>query len=66
MENFEKETIQRLTRIETKIDNGISAKLVELEARHNDSEKRLRFLEKGYFVGFGILVVAEVLLRFIK
>ena len=66
MENFEKETIQRLTRIETKIDNGISAKLIELDERHNDSEKRLRFLEKGYFIGFGVLVLAEVLLRFVK
>ena len=66
MESFEKETIQRLARIETKIDNGISTKLKELDARHNDNEKRLRFLEKGYFIGFGVLVLAEVLLRFIK
>lgn len=58
-ETIEQEILQRLTSIETKIDNGIISKL-------EDHEKRVRFLERGYFVAFGVLVVLQVFLRFLK
>ena len=55
---FQSEVLQRLTAIETKIDNGITKRL-------EDHERRVRFLEKGLYLAFGGLVVIQVLIKLI-
>lgn len=50
---FQQEVLDRLARIETKINNGITDKL-------GDHERRMRFLERGFYVaigGFGLLQI---------
>ena len=60
MEDFETTIVERLTRIETKIDNGIISKL-------SDHEKRLRFIERGFYMILGVSVVLQIVLKvFIK
>lgn len=51
---FEQEVLDRLARIETRINNGITDKI-------QDHEKRVRFLERALWVamgGFGLLQIA--------
>lgn len=33
---------------------------------HDDHESRLRFLEKGYWVGIGALAILQIFLKFYK
>ena len=56
MENFENLILQRLSCIETKIDNGIIKK-------QGDHEKRIRFLEKGIYAAFGVLAMLQIILK---
>jgi hypothetical protein len=51
--SFENEVLQRLTSIETKLNNGISA-------RQNDHEKRIRFLERGLYIAIGALGLLQI------
>ena len=55
---FQEDVLQRLTRIETKMTNVCS--------RSEDHEKRIRFLEKGYFIAVGVLIVANIVIGFMK
>ena len=54
--NFEQEVLQRLTCIETKLENGIILK-------QSDHEKRIRFLEKGFYVALGGLALLQIILK---
>lgn len=54
MENFEREVLQRLTTIETKLGNGITR-------TQQDHEERIRFLEKGFWKAVGALALLQVL-----
>ena len=56
---FEREVLQRLTCIETKLNNGVMKK-------QGDHEKRIRFLEKGFYVAFGALFILQIALRFVS
>lgn len=56
--NFEKDVIQRLTRIETQINNGMVKK-------QDDHEKRIRFLERGFYIAFGGLAILQIALTFV-
>lgn len=55
---FQEDVLQRLTRIETKMTSVCS--------RSKDHEKRIRFLEKGYFIAVGVLIVANIVIGFMK
>lgn len=55
---FQSEVLQRLTSIETKLNNGISEK-------QKDHEQRLRFLERGFFVAMGALALLQVALKYL-
>ena len=55
---FEQEVLQRLSVIETRLSNGITK-------RQDDHEHRLRFLEKGYYIGLGILLVISTTVQII-
>lgn len=54
MENFEQQVLQRLTAIETKLSNGITAK-------QSDHEMRLRVLEQGFWKAMGALALLQIL-----
>lgn len=54
---FEQEVLQRLTRIETRLNNGINKV-------QDDHEKRIRFLEKGFWVAIGSIALLEIILKF--
>lgn len=56
--DFNTDVITRLTRIETTINNGITSKLI-------DHEKRVRFLEKGFYIAVGALGLLQIILSFI-
>ena len=60
MENgeFQKKVIGTLARLETKMDSVCK--------KQEDHEKRIRFLEKGYFIAVGILIVANIVIGFMK
>ncbi len=57
MENgeYQKKVIDSLARLETNM-KGVCKK-------QDDHEKRLRFLERGIWVAFGMLVVADILVN---
>ena len=58
--DFEKEVLERLTRIETQINNGITSKI-------GDHEKRVRFLERALWIAIGGLGLLQIgLSYFIK
>ncbi len=57
--DFEKAVIERLTRIETKLNNGIN-KVQE------DHEKRIRFLERGLWIAVGVFTLAQIIINIIK
>lgn len=59
METFEQETISRLARIETLINNGITSKL-------SDHEKRMRFLERGFWIAVGGLGLLQIALTLVS
>ncbi len=52
------EIIERLVRIETRLANGICQDL-------QDHERRIRFLERGFWTAFGALALLEVMLKLI-
>ncbi|MEO0248094.1 MAG: hypothetical protein ABIN58_00855 [candidate division WOR-3 bacterium] len=52
------EIIERLARIETRLSNGICQDM-------EDHERRLRFLERGFWTAFGALAILQVILKFI-
>ncbi len=54
---FEKEVVERLIRIETQINNGITGKIC-------DHEKRVRFLERGLYIAIGGLGLLQILLSY--
>lgn len=55
---FQSEVLQRLTSIETKLNNGINDKL-------KDQETRLRFLERGFYIAMGGLALLQVALKYL-
>ncbi len=57
VDNFQSDTIQRLTRIEQKVD--------DYKITLNDHEKRIRFLEKGIWVAVGVIGLLDVFLKFV-
>ena len=60
MEDFESQVLQRLTSIETKIGNGITS-------TQKDHERRIRFLEKGFYIALGGLALLQIMIKvFIK
>lgn len=60
MEHFEREVLDRLARIEAKINNGLSDRML-------DHEKRIRLLERGlYMVGGAIIIIQIILKLFVK
>lgn len=54
---FQVEVLQRLTSIETKLNNGINEKL-------KDQETRLRFLEKSIYIAIGGLALLQIALKY--
>lgn len=56
MDTFQSEVLQRLARIEARLNNGISQK-------QDDHEKRIRVLEKGFWVAIGSLMLIEIIFR---
>lgn len=60
MENFEREVLDRLARIEAKINNGLSDRIF-------DHEKRIRLLEKALFMVGGAIILIQIILKlFVK
>lgn len=57
-EQFKTDVVVRLTRIESKLNNGITEK-------QSDHEKRIRYLERGLYLGLGGLLVIQVLINII-
>ena len=55
--DFQSEVLQRLTSIETKLNNGINEKL-------KDQETRLRFLEKSIYIAIGGLALLQIALKY--
>jgi len=53
------EILERLTRIETRLANGICQDI-------QDHERRIRFLERGFWTAFGALAILQVILKFIQ
>ena len=53
---FEKEVVERLTNIEAKLNNGIVR-------NQQDHEKRIRFLERGFYVAIGGLALLQIVLK---
>ncbi len=60
MENgkWQQEVIGSLARINTKLDGICDSQ--------KDHEKRIRFLERGAWVVFGIIAILSVAMKFIK
>lgn len=54
---FRESVIKDLEYIKAKLNNGISA-------RQTDHEKRIRFLEKGFYIAVGVLALLELMLKF--
>ena len=54
--DFQNDVLQRLTIIETKLSNGIITKQYDLE-------KRIRFLERGLYVAFGVIAALQIAVR---
>ena len=59
MESFENKVLQRLTEIETKLNNGV----IKSQADH---ERRIRFLEKGIYIAFGALFILQIALKMVN
>lgn len=56
MDNFQSEVLQRLTRIESRLNNGLSK-------TQEDHEKRIRILERGFWIAIGSLMLIEIIFR---
>ena len=52
------EILERLARIEARLENGLCEDM-------KDHERRLRWLEKGFWMGLGALALIQTILRFI-
>ena len=52
------EMLERLARIEARLTNGLCQDI-------EDHERRIRFLEKGFWTAFGALAVLQVVLKFL-
>ena len=53
MDTFQTQVLDRLARIETKLNNGIVKK-------QDDHEKRIRYLERSLWIGVGVILAAQV------
>lgn len=60
MENgeYQKKVIETLIRLETKMDNVCK--------KQDDHEKRIRFLERGAWVIFGVIAIISIALKFMN
>lgn len=56
MDNFQSEVLQRLTRIESRLNNGLTK-------TQEDHEKRIRILERGFWIAIGSLMLIEIIFR---
>lgn len=57
-QEFRESVITDLTWIKAKLNNGITSKQI-------DHEKRIRYLEKGFYIAVGGLAVLQVVLAII-
>ena len=55
---FRDTVIRELSYIKAKLDNGITSTQI-------DHEKRIRFLEKGFYIAIGALGLLQILIKLV-